>query len=106
MRARRLLGQTEREIEVSALVQEGQMKRSGTAPPCRRRSGGRAPRRSLRHAARRDARRSHDGERSSQYAARALNPDKAAEKRDNVFRVTVVGTTAGASRPITRPRSR
>ncbi|HKQ69954.1 MAG TPA: tetratricopeptide repeat protein [Polyangiaceae bacterium] len=91
MRARRLLGRTEREVETSALVQEGQLKRRGHVP-----------------------RADSDPERvvsvvrygtglsemlvglsSEGIVARLMlvlpDPDKAAKKRDEIFRVTVVG---------------
>jgi tetratricopeptide (TPR) repeat protein len=93
MRRSRLLGRTEKELEKSALVQEGQMKRRGRSP---RGEGER-----------------EDVHEVLAYGAKLaemlaffdatgvivklmlllLDPEKAAKKRDDVFRVTVVGTS-------------
>jgi hypothetical protein len=91
MRGRRLLGKTEREVEASALVQEGQMKRRGHVPR-----------------ADDDAAEVASVVRYGTSLSEMLvgltaagtivkmmlvlpDPDRAAKKRDNVFRVTVVG---------------
>jgi tetratricopeptide (TPR) repeat protein len=91
MRDRRLLGKTEKEVERSALVQEGQLKRRGHVPRSDRdppevvsvvRYGtglaemlvGLSQQGTIR-----------------QLLLVLLDPQKAAKKRDNVFRVTVVG---------------
>ena len=93
MRGRRLLGKTEREVETSALVQEGQMKRRGHVPK-----------------ADDDPREVVSVVRYGTALSEMLigltqegrivkmmlvlpDPDKAAQKRDSVFRVTVVGTS-------------
>ena len=93
MRARRLLGKTERELQQSALVQQGQLKRKGTVPPSEAGDGGAKIESVLRY-----------GNRASELfvgltAGGAigrmmlvlLDPEKSAQKRDDVFRVTVVG---------------
>jgi cytochrome c-type biogenesis protein CcmH/NrfG len=92
MHSQRLLGKTEREIEKSALVQEGQLKRRGHVP----RSDHDPPEvvSVVRYGA---------GLAEMRVGLTAqgtvdllmlllLDPQKAAKKRDNVFRVTVVGT--------------
>jgi len=93
MRARQLLGKTEREVETSALVQEGQMKRHGHIP----RADDDPPEvvsvvqygTSLSEIL--------VGLTAAGRIAKMMlvlpDPDRAAKKRDNVFRVTVVGTS-------------
>ena len=93
MRARRLLGKTEREVESSALVQEGQMKRRGHVPRADDdpsevvsvvRYGTTLSEMLI-------------GTTAAGTIAKMMlvlpDPDRAAKKRDNVFRVTVVGTS-------------
>jgi cytochrome c-type biogenesis protein CcmH/NrfG len=93
MRARRLLGKTEREVETSALVQEGQMKRRGHVP----RADGDPP--EVVSVVRYGTSLSEMlvGLTAAGTIAKMMlvlpDPDKAAKKRDNVFRVTVVGTS-------------
>jgi len=93
MRERRLLGKTEKEIERCALVQEGQLKRRGHVP----RSEG-DPDEVV------SVVRYGTGLAEMLVGLTAqgtigrlmlvlLDPQKAAKKRDNVFRVTVVGTS-------------
>jgi tetratricopeptide (TPR) repeat protein len=93
MRERRLLGKTEKEIERCALVQEGQLKRRGHVP----RSEG-DPDDVV------SVVRYGTGLAEMLVGLTAqgtigrlmlvlLDPQKAAKKRDNVFRVTVVGTS-------------
>jgi hypothetical protein len=93
MRARRLLGKTEREVESSALVQEGQMKRRGHVP----RADDDPP--EVVSVVRYGTSLSEMlvGLTNAGTIAKMMlvlpDPDKAAKKRDNVFRVTVVGTS-------------
>jgi tetratricopeptide (TPR) repeat protein len=90
MRARRLLGRTVQELERSALVQEGQLKRRGRAPaeegaP----SGGEVVRYGARLA---EVLVSFDRAGTIvKLMLLLLDPEKAAKKRDDVFQVTVVG---------------
>jgi cytochrome c-type biogenesis protein CcmH/NrfG len=93
MRDRRLLGKTEKEVERCALVQEGQLKRRGHVP----RSDhdppevvsvvryGTGPAEMLVGLTAQGT--------IGQLLLVLLDPQKAAKKRDNVFRVTVVGTS-------------
>jgi cytochrome c-type biogenesis protein CcmH/NrfG len=93
MRARRLLAKTEREIETSALVQEGQMKRRGHVP----RADDDPP--EVVSVVRYGTSLSEMlvGLTAGGTIAKMMlvlpDPDKAAKKKDNVFRVTVVGTS-------------
>jgi cytochrome c-type biogenesis protein CcmH/NrfG len=93
MRARRLLGKTEREVESSALVQEGQMKRRGHVP----RADDDPP--DVVSVVRYGTSLSEMliGLTGEGHIAKMMlvlpDPEKAAKKRDNVFRVTVVGTS-------------
>jgi tetratricopeptide (TPR) repeat protein len=93
MLLRRLLGKTEREVEASALVQEGQLKRRGHVP----RADDDPP--EVVSVVRYGAALSEMliGLTSQGTIAKMMlvlpDPDKAAQKRDNVFRVTVVGTS-------------
>jgi tetratricopeptide (TPR) repeat protein len=93
MRARRLLGKTEREVETSALVQEGQMKRHGHIP----RADDDPPEvvSVVRYGT--SLAEMLIGLTTAGRIARMMlvlpDPDRAAKKRDNVFRVTVVGTS-------------
>lgn len=91
MSARRLLGKTEHEIERSALVQEGQLKRRGEVP----RADEDPPEivRIVRYGkglAEMWAGLTSDGK-VARLLLVLLDPVKAAKKRDDVFRVTVVG---------------
>jgi tetratricopeptide (TPR) repeat protein len=87
MKARRLLGKTERELEQSALVQEGQLRRKGTAP------GGEGeevvryigPLTELLVTCRADATRHIVA-----LLMRLTDPEKAARTPDDTFKVTVV----------------
>jgi cytochrome c-type biogenesis protein CcmH/NrfG len=93
MRARRLLGKTEREIERSALVQEGQMKRRGHIP---RSDGDPADVVSVvRYGTSLfEVLVGLTGAGTVERMMLVLpDPDKAAKKRDTVFKVTVVGTS-------------
>src|SRR5689334_23597588 len=93
MSARRLLGKTERELERSALVQEGQLKRRGEIP----KSDDDPPSvtRVVRYG--KGLAELLVGLTAEGAIARLMlvlvDPQKAAKKRDNVFRVTVVGTS-------------
>jgi cytochrome c-type biogenesis protein CcmH/NrfG len=93
MHARRLLGKTEREVETSALVQEGQMKRRGHVP----RADDDPP--EVVSVVRYGTSLSEMlvGMTAAGAIAKMMlvlpDPDRAAKKRDNVFRVTVVGTS-------------
>jgi len=93
MRARRLLGKTEREVERSALVQEGQLKRRGEIP----RADDDPPRvaRVVRYG--KGLAEMLIGLTAEGAITRLMlllvDPEKAAKKRDDVFRVTVVGTS-------------
>jgi tetratricopeptide (TPR) repeat protein len=93
MSARRLLGKTERELERSALVQEGQLKRRGEIPPANDDPANVA--RVLRYG--KGLAEMLVGLTAQGSIARLMlvlvDPVKAAKKRDDVFRVTVVGTT-------------
>jgi tetratricopeptide (TPR) repeat protein len=93
MRARRLLGKTEREIDLSALVQEGQLKRRGEVP--RSDDDPDAIARVVRYG--KGLAEMWVGLSSEGTIARLMlvlvDPEKAAKKRDDVFRVTVVGTS-------------
>lgn len=93
MRARRLLGKSEREVEASALVQEGQMKRRGHVP--RADDDPRDVVSVVRYGT--SLSEMLVGLTSQGVIARMMlvlpDPDKAAKKRDTVFRVTVVGTS-------------
>lgn len=93
MRARRLLGKTEREVEKSALVQEGQLKRRGEIP----RADDEPPNvaRVVRYGkglAEMLVALTAEGA-VSRLMLVLVDPEKAAKKRDDVFRVTVVGTS-------------
>jgi Flp pilus assembly protein TadD len=93
MSARRLLGKTEHEIERSALVQEGQLKRRGEIP----RSDDDPPlvTRVVRYG--KGLAEMLVGLTAEGAVAKLMlvlvDPVKAAKKRDDVFRVTVVGTS-------------
>jgi cytochrome c-type biogenesis protein CcmH/NrfG len=93
MRGRRLLGKTEREVESSALVQEGQMKRRGHVP----RADDDPP--EVVSVVRYGTSLSEmlvgltTGGTIAKMMLVLPDPDKAAKKRDNVFKVTVVGTS-------------
>jgi hypothetical protein len=93
MSASRLLGKTERELERSALVQEGQLKRRGEIP----RADDDPPTvtRVVRYG--KGLAEMLVGLTAEGAIARLMlvlvDPDKAARKRDDVFRVTVVGTS-------------
>jgi tetratricopeptide (TPR) repeat protein len=93
MSARRLLGKTERELERSALVQEGQLKRRGEVP--RSDDDPPAVTRVIRYG--KGLAEIWVGMTAEGMMARLMlvltDPEKAAKKRDDVFRVTVVGTT-------------
>jgi cytochrome c-type biogenesis protein CcmH/NrfG len=93
MRARRLLGKTEREVESSALVQEGQMKRRGHVP--RADDDPREVVSVVRYGT--SLSEMLVGLTPAGTIAKMMlvlpDPEKAAKKRDNVFRVTVVGTS-------------
>jgi tetratricopeptide (TPR) repeat protein len=93
MHERRLLGKTEKEVERSALVQEGQLKRRGHVPRSDRdplevvsvvRYGTGLAEMLVGLSAQATI---------AQLLLVLLDPQKAAKKRDNVFRVTVVGTS-------------
>jgi Tfp pilus assembly protein PilF len=93
MRARRLLGKTEREVETSALVQEGQMKRRGHVP---RADDDPAEVTSVVRYGTSLSEMLVGLTRAGTIAKMMLvlpDPERAAKKRDNVFRVTVVGTS-------------
>jgi tetratricopeptide (TPR) repeat protein len=93
MSARRLLGKTEHEIERSALVQEGQLKRRGEIP----RADDDPPEvaRVVRYG--KGLAEMLVGLTAEGSVAKLMlvlvDPVKAAKKRDDVFRVTVVGTS-------------
>src|SRR5689334_24775639 len=93
MSARRLLGKTERELERSALVQEGQLKRRGEIP----KSDDDPPSvtRVVRYG--KGLAELLVGLTAEGAIARLMlvlpDPERAAKKRDDVFRVTVVGTS-------------
>jgi tetratricopeptide (TPR) repeat protein len=93
MSARRLLGKTEREIERSALVQEGQLKRRGEVP--RQDDDPAQIARVVRYG--KGLAEMWVGLTAAGNVVRLLlvllDPVKAAKKRDDVFRVTVVGTS-------------
>jgi tetratricopeptide (TPR) repeat protein len=93
MSARRLLGKTEREIERSALVQEGGLKRRGEVP--RQEEDPREIARVVRYG--KGLAEMWIGLTAAGSIVRMLlvlvDPVKAAKKRDDVFRVTVVGTS-------------
>jgi Flp pilus assembly protein TadD len=93
MSARRLLGKTEREIERSALVQEGGLKRRGEVPPEDDDPAEIA--RVVRYG--KGLAEMWVGLTAAGNVVRMLlvllDPVKAAKKRDDVFRVTVVGTS-------------
>jgi tetratricopeptide (TPR) repeat protein len=93
MSARRLLGQTEHEIERSALVQEGQLKRRGEIP--RADDDPSAVARVVRYG--KGLAEMLVGLTAEGSVAKLMlvlvDPVKAAKKRDDVFRVTVVGTS-------------
>jgi tetratricopeptide (TPR) repeat protein len=93
MAARRLLGKTERELERSALVQEGQLKRRGEIP--RADDDPAAISRVLRYG--KGFAEMFVGLTAEGAIARLMlvlvDPVKAAKKKDDVFRVTVVGTS-------------
>ncbi len=93
MRERRLLGKTERDVEASALVQEGQLKRRGHVP--RADDDPSAVASVVRYGTGLAEMRVGLTERGT--IARLMlvlpDPEKAARKRDTVFRVTVVGTS-------------
>jgi hypothetical protein len=93
MGARRLLGQTEHEIERSALVQEGQLKRRGEIP--RADDDPSAVARVVRYG--KGLAEMLVGLTAEGSVAKLMlvlvDPVKAAKKRDDVFRVTVVGTS-------------
>jgi tetratricopeptide (TPR) repeat protein len=93
MSARRLLGKTEREIERSALVQEGELKRRGEVPPEDDDPAEIA--RVVRYG--KGLAEMWVGLTAAGNVVRMLlvllDPVKAAKKRDDVFRVTVVGTS-------------
>jgi hypothetical protein len=93
MRERRLLGKTEKEVERCALVQEGQLKRRGHVPKSDRdpadvvsvvRYGTGLAEMLVGLTAQGTI---------GQLLLVLVDPQKAAKKRDNVFRVTVVGTS-------------
>jgi tetratricopeptide (TPR) repeat protein len=93
MRTRRLLGKTEREVERSALVQEGQLKRRGEIPRADDDPPGVA--RVVRYGkglAEMLVGLTAEGA-ITRLMLVLLDPEKAAKKRDDVFRVTVVGTS-------------
>jgi tetratricopeptide (TPR) repeat protein len=93
MSARRLLGKTERELERSALVQEGQLKRRGEVP--RSDDDPEAVATVVRYGkglAEMLASLTAEGV-IARLMLVLVDPEKAAKKRDDVFRVTVVGTT-------------
>jgi tetratricopeptide (TPR) repeat protein len=93
MSARRLLGKTEREVERSAIVQEGQLKRQGEIP--RADDDPASVARVLRYG--KGLAEMLVGLTAEGAIARLMlvlvDPVKAAKKRDDVFRVTVVGTS-------------
>jgi tetratricopeptide (TPR) repeat protein len=93
MSARRLLGKTEHEVERSALVQEGQLKRRGEIP--RADDDPASVTRVVRYG--KGLGEMLVGLTSGGQIARLMlvlvDPVKAAKKRDDVFRVTVVGTS-------------
>jgi tetratricopeptide (TPR) repeat protein len=93
MAARRLLGKTERELERSALVQEGQLKRRGEIP--RADDDPAAVSRVVRYG--KGLAEMFVGLTAEGAIARLMlvlvDPVKAAKKKDDVFRVTVVGTS-------------
>ena len=93
MSARRLLGKTERELERSALVQEGQLKRRGEVPSSE--DDPAAVTRVVRYG--KGLGEMLVGLTADGTMVRLMlvltDPEKAAKKRDDVFRVTVVGTT-------------
>jgi cytochrome c-type biogenesis protein CcmH/NrfG len=93
MRARRLLGKTEREVEASALVQEGQMKRRGHVP--RADDDPRDVVSVVRYGT--SLSEMLVGLTTDGTIAKMMlvlpDPEKAAKKRDDVFKVTVVGTS-------------
>jgi tetratricopeptide (TPR) repeat protein len=103
MKARRLLGRTERELQESALVQQGQMKRKGTVPSSESEDGhppfaeGARPGGNVESVLRYANRASEllVGLTGSGTIGRMLlvlvDPEKSAQKRDDVFQVTVVG---------------
>jgi hypothetical protein len=90
MRARRLLGRTEREVEASAIVQEGQLKRKGKsdAPEAMGKNV-----QMVRYATGlAEMFVGFDAAPTARWLMLVLpSPEKAAKKRDNVFQVTVVG---------------
>jgi tetratricopeptide (TPR) repeat protein len=91
MRARRVLGRTERELERTALVQEGQLKRRGRVPLP---EGERADATEVvRYAARlAEMLAFFDAEgKIVELMLMLVDPEKAAKKRDDIFQVTVVG---------------
>lgn len=87
MQSRRLLGKTTRELELSALVQEGQMKRKGRVPE--EIEGTEV----VRYArALFELYVTFDGDKNIDAMALVLtDPDRAAEEEDDVFRVTAIG---------------
>jgi len=93
MSARRLLGRTEREVERSALVQEGQLKRRGEIP--RAEDDPPEVARVVRYG--KGLAEMLVGLTAEGSVAKLMlvlvDPVKAAKKRDDVFRVTVVGTS-------------
>jgi len=93
MSARRLLGKTERELERSALVQEGQLKRRGEIPKADDEPPSVA--RVVRYG--KGLAEVLVGLTAEGAIARLMvvlvDPVKAAKKRDDVFKVTVVGTS-------------
>src|SRR5689334_24899602 len=93
MSARRLLGKTERELERSALVQEGQLKRRGEIPKTDDDPASVA--KVVRYG--KGLAELLVGLTAEGAIARLMlvlvDPQKAAKKRDDVFRVTVVGTS-------------
>jgi len=93
MSARRLLGKTERELERSALVQEGQLKRRGEIP--RADDDPPSVARVVRYG--KGLAEVLIGLTTEGAMERLMlvlvDPEKAAKKRDDVFRVTVVGTS-------------
>ncbi|HEY3592697.1 MAG TPA: tetratricopeptide repeat protein, partial [Polyangiaceae bacterium] len=91
MRARRLLGKTERELLQSALVQQGQLTKRESGPP------GDGEPRGVTSVLRYGNRMSElfasitDAGTIARLLLVLLDPEKAAKKRDDAFRVTVVG---------------
>jgi hypothetical protein len=87
MRARRLLGKTERELGLSALVQQGELKTRGAVPSA---DGAGTVVRYANRSCELRAGLAANGT-IAHLMLVLVDPEKAARKRDNVFQVTVVG---------------